>query len=681
MPLFQDQPSIWSRLRGTSQKSSEVAGDGSISNSWNSAPATPQPTQPQQATRNRWGRASVVVALVLLRAGLLVYRIVHDQHRVHAQVETTPAARHPDGAIASLDELHGSGRIYLVQLGAHKDGYSTVELAAWLREKYSLDTEVVNPVGLDPAALDNSRHRYMAELLIEQMRREHPDLAGNPKAVLIGFTDAPMYSVTEPWSASFSQRDEHRAAVISSADVNDPGFLASIFHRTNSSMSAVTAGDRMRRILLKDVAVLYWHLPLNNDATSVLSYVLDPDLPGADIYKSDLDSQLSSGEVLGDPCIVFTYSTHAGERPALDAPSNDLIRECQHPESAGLEQSGLNTPDSPPDAAQERMELRLNDGILTEKHTDFYLPGPVPIRFERALSNWWQMPEAFGKGGSHNYDRYLGTWDDMRHIAVTNPGSGGDWMVREPEWLSVLSLDKWVDTDDSGRNLTMRFSKASGPHFELTRFNGEIDYYMACTDREVCYLDGYKDSKGQLLVMQRDGMRRLTSLSSPDNKWLHLTYGLPAGTSMQGSITEIEDSAGRKVQYHYNEDGQLAEVDYPSGESLRYGYDKQQNLLNVNVSPSAGAPDVLLITNEYEHGRLVRQTLPDGKVWRYTYTAAENAETVRSMTVQTPDGAIYALGFSRDGAAIRRWPAEIVPTLPNLQKRAGKDSSSSGSQS
>ena len=47
--------------------------------------------------------------------------------------------------------------------------------------------------------------------------------------------------------------------------------------------------QRLRRILLKDVAVQYWQLPLNNDPSSLLHQTLDPEIPTEDIYASDLE--------------------------------------------------------------------------------------------------------------------------------------------------------------------------------------------------------------------------------------------------------------------------------------------------------------------------------------------------------------------------------------------------------
>jgi hypothetical protein len=65
--------------------------------------------------------------------------------------------------------------------------------------------------------------------------------------------------------------------------------------------------DRLRRLLLRDVAILFWHLSLNNDPGSLLQRVFNPDLPINDIYQSDLEPTRSPwGEFVGDPCIVFT---------------------------------------------------------------------------------------------------------------------------------------------------------------------------------------------------------------------------------------------------------------------------------------------------------------------------------------------------------------------------------------
>ncbi len=366
-------------------------------------------------------------------------------HRPHAQ----PKLLHHVGALALPSQLSGTGRIYLLQLGSHKDPYAVVEMASWLRETYSLDTQVLPAEPLDDVTYDHSRHRYVAERINDQIRRKHPDLAADTKAVVLAFTDAKMYSVTERYSETFSQRDYRRAAIISSADLQDKSWFA--HGATRPAEASVLLRDRMRRILLKDVAILFWHLPLNNDAGSVLYYRLNPDFPGSDIFQSDLDPVHSAaGLYIADPCIVSTHSPGSG----LTATS-PLIEQCDDAGSPGSLQSSVVSSIHPSDTSQERIELRLANGLLTEKHTDFFLPGAIPIRLERATSNSWQMVSAFGMSGSHNYDRYLISFDGMKHISIASAGTTDVGLIRRPSWLSLFALNTWVDSDASGSALKL----------------------------------------------------------------------------------------------------------------------------------------------------------------------------------------------------------------------------------
>lgn len=444
-------------------------------------------------------------------------------------------AWHHTGFPVRANQLTGNGRIYLIQLGNHTDPYTVVELAEWLRDKYALDVQVLTPTPLDPAAWDRSRHCYIAERISAQMKREHPVLAADRNAWLIGFTDEAMYSATEKQSNTFSQRDHFRAAVISSSGLGDSALLTAWERFAGIHDGAANhLQDRLRRILLKDVAVLFWHLPLNNDPGSILSASLDPSVPTNDLYQSDLDPVRSQwGQFVTDPCIVFTYTAADGVKRS----PGPLIQQCLRPESADRPQTDLGDALVPPDITQERFELRLRYGLLTEKHTDFYLPGPIPIRFERAMTNRWLMPQAFGLSGSHNYDRYLTASDFMSRMRVVNPGSGDTALTRSPAWMILPPLSKWVDTDASGSNLALRWRALPSEHLELKRFNGEIESYMPCTDAQLCYLNGYRNSNGESLAMQRDSARRLLSLSSAQNQWLNFSYGAPRKRVLRQSKT------------------------------------------------------------------------------------------------------------------------------------------------
>jgi YD repeat-containing protein len=616
-----------------------------VSSSWDPPSTRPPPPHRRPPSTHTWIRLAFRFVLIVLLTWGTLYRAAYN--RSHSRA---PVLHH--GGVARSDQFHGSGRIYLLQLGPHAEPCTVQDLAEWLRDKYTLDTQILQATALDPAAWDSSRHLYIAELLYAQIKREHPTLAVDQNSWLIGFTDAGMYSATQKWDSTFSQRDHHRAAIISSSGMADSAIsIAWLLLTTLNYTPKSTIPDRLRRILLRDVAILYWHLSLNNDPGSLLQPVFNPDLPINDIYQSDLDPARSPwGEIVGDPCILFTESAETGLKVSTGA----LIRECEHPESADEEQSSLDTPDSPPDTSQERIEIRLRYGLLTEKHTDFYLPGPVPIRFERATSNRWLMPVAFGVSGSHNYDRYLASHDGMRHISVSNAGSGDTSLVRVPAWLSFLAFNKWTDINASESNLTLRWRAAPVEHFDLSRYNGEVENYMPCADSEICYMNGYRSSNGSVLAMQRDSRRRLTSISAPQENWLRLNYDLQHVT--QNRITDILDSRGRRIFYRYDTQGQLASVSYPSGEVISYRYDSLQNLISVSAAPNATASTTTLITNHFLNGRLVSQIFDDGSVYSYRYLPAGGGEASMAA-VQAPDGTTYTLTFGSEGAAVRQRPS------------------------
>lgn len=167
------------------------------------------------------------------------------------------------GPIARVDELKGSGGIYLVYLletGNQPAHYIALDdFAYWLRTKYSLDVQVLPPMWLDQSAWDPDRKQYIAELLLNQIKREHPALAADPNAYLFGFTDANMYSAYEKWSGTFTQRDDPPRLAVISAD----GMLDAARQRSGEDDGIADAHfqARLRRILLKDIAILYWHLP------------------------------------------------------------------------------------------------------------------------------------------------------------------------------------------------------------------------------------------------------------------------------------------------------------------------------------------------------------------------------------------------------------------------------------
>jgi YD repeat-containing protein len=546
-----------------------------------------------------------------------------------ARSEAYSKAAYHNGPIVEVNELTGNGRIYLVQIGPHSAAYGLDGLAEWLRSKYGLQVQVLPPMQLDKSAWDPARRQYVAELLFEQIKREYSELADDPNAYLFGVTDESICSVNNSWASTFTQRDFQRMAVISSHGIQDYWWQR-LLGEAKISNEHVQA--RVRRILLKDVAILYWHLPLNNDPTSVLQNMLDTNIPAEDIFESDLDpARTKGGRPQGEPCVFFSYSAKDGIHE-LPGP---LIRWC----------SDKNLPDH--DTSVELFEVDLRLGVLIDKHTDFNLRDAIPIELQRATRDGWSDSNAFGISGTHNYDEYLYSKDNIR-VSVIRADGGRDDLVRVPRWGLPLAFAKYVDTDYSGRFYEMRWHAGRSEHYDLKRFDGAVKTFLPCNRSSgPCYLSGYRNGRGEELRFVRDGSRKLTQLTSPNKNWLHLSYG--AGDR----VAAIDDSQGRTVRYGYDGRGQLVSVTYPSGEVYLYAYDGIQHLLTFSVAQNAGAVPRVLLTNEYAEGMIARQTLVDGTTYAYSYHWAKDG-SIDAASVRTSDGRIFDLRVFGGGSSIVR---------------------------
>lgn len=584
-------------------------------------------SSPQRTPSTRWmvhaGRAGF--ALLVILSAFLHYLLRQHNPFLHSPVQPPMPARQYEphlGPVAQLSELHGHGTIYLVQLTPHKEPYSAEDLAVWLRARYSLDARVLPSQPLPDSAWNRPRQQYVAELLYAQIKRDFPALASDPHAYLIGLTDANMYSVLNSWGGSFSQRDGERAAIVSSAGMDDRQQRS-----TQTVPPAKAAADlqaRLRRIVLKDVAVLYWNLPVNNDPSSILHQPQDPDLPTEDIYESDLNPALTHwGQSEGEPCLFFRYSA-AGGLQVLPGP---LIRTC----------SEIPTPQR--DSSTELFEVDLRTGLMIDRRTDLVIPGELPIVFERALRPGWKGGNPFGANGADSYDAFLASSDHELYIDVADDANSRWNLIRYRPLFSWFAPPTYVDSDEAGRYYTLRWRTTPYEHYDLRRYDGLVEAFLPCySSTQFCYLNGIKDADGHQLNFTRAPDRRLLQVASSDGRWLRLSWGALS------QIVRADDSLGQSVLYGYNNINQLTSVTYPGGENLHFEYDDANQLLTFSASPDAKTPPKVLLRSEYANGLLVRQTLSDGSVYLYNYGPMFNHET-RVATVQTPDGALYTVGI------------------------------------
>lgn len=561
---------------------------------------------------------------------------------IASRMQSAPSYPKHAGPVAQLSQLRGNGTVYIVQMGDHTRPYSLVDFAEWLRGKYAIDVQILPDMAIDSSAWDAKRRQFVAEQLYAQIKQHHADLAANPNAYLIGFTDGDMYSVNNLWSSTFTQRDHLRAAIISSDGMGDTSWQST---HLAAAAASERFRERMRRILLKDVAVLYWHLPLNDDPSSVLHDPLDPDLPADDIYESDLDPALGAkGERVYDPCVYFTYSEKQGFAP-LPGP---VVRAC----------SDIENPIE--DESVEVVEVYLRYGLLIDKHTDIYLPDTIPIEFQRAIrdGNYGRRP--FGVSGSDYYDEVLGSADNIHVFEESGDGTHVN-MIRVPEWLPILPLVKyvggektlaWVPGARGGSYRTvwqyqLAWHALPYEQYDLQRFNGEVKTFLPCGEAPGldCMLVDYHDSQGRELKIDRDSLRRLTRVTSPNGSWVGVA------TDNDRRILAIDDSRGRTVLYSYDAAHNLAGVTYPSGQIYQYTYDDTQHILSVAVSADAHSEPRIVLRNEYQDKMLTKMTLPDGVQYTFDYDST-NRVMVHHATIRAPDGRTFKVDIGDPWATV-----------------------------
>jgi predicted Zn-dependent protease len=165
------------------------------------------------------------------------------------------------GAYVPIDKqkLRGSGKIYFVPLGDFSPA-KVEALVAYYRDKYGISAGTLPAVPLSPSAVDSERRQLVAEAVIELIKAANPDLVKDPKSILIGLTSEDMYISQYSWQFTFSWRQEERYAVVSDARM-------SISSRGTPAGAAM---NRLRKMVTKNIGILYYRLPQSDDPRSVL---------------------------------------------------------------------------------------------------------------------------------------------------------------------------------------------------------------------------------------------------------------------------------------------------------------------------------------------------------------------------------------------------------------------------
>ena len=155
---------------------------------------------------------------------------------------------------------------YFIPLG-NFSAPATAELAAHYKRKFGIGIVCLPAIPLDASTFDGHRHQLIAEDVIELIKRTYPKLAEDPDAVVIGLTESDMYIRAKNWQYAFSYWVDSRFAVVSNARMN-PANLG-------QPASAELLNTRFRKMVMKNIGILYYEMPPNSNPRSVLYNKID----------------------------------------------------------------------------------------------------------------------------------------------------------------------------------------------------------------------------------------------------------------------------------------------------------------------------------------------------------------------------------------------------------------------
>ena len=163
----------------------------------------------------------------------------------------------PRRVTRDASSLKGDGRIYFVPLGDFPSD-KVQGLRLYYRQKYGLSIETLARLPLDASAVNSERQQLVAEEVVALMKRAHPELVADPRALMIGLTNDDMYIRRYDWLFTYSWRQESRYAVVSEARM------------TLARASEGLSESRLRKMVTKNIGVLYFRLAQSDDPRSVL---------------------------------------------------------------------------------------------------------------------------------------------------------------------------------------------------------------------------------------------------------------------------------------------------------------------------------------------------------------------------------------------------------------------------
>jgi predicted Zn-dependent protease len=153
--------------------------------------------------------------------------------------------------------------LYFVPVGDVPDALMA-SLVAAVERPLEIPVTVLSGISVEPTMFDAARSQLIAEQLIAAVRTGHPTVAGSPRARVIAITAQDMYiNARVEWRFALSLRSNDNSVAVVSYARMDPAYL-----RITSDEELLRS--RLRKMILKNIGMIYYSLPASRDPLSVL---------------------------------------------------------------------------------------------------------------------------------------------------------------------------------------------------------------------------------------------------------------------------------------------------------------------------------------------------------------------------------------------------------------------------
>jgi predicted Zn-dependent protease len=211
-------------------------------------------------------------------------------------------------------------KLYLIPIGLAEN--EPLDWAPqYYQAKFGIEVILLSRAELDSSLENPQRHQLNSSKCIDFLRHLRPDLASDPSAMLIGITSREMYIPDFDWAYAENWRYGGHFAIVSSARLHPPSPMG--------EWNPEWLNSRVQKLLTKNIAMLYFGLPLSSDDTSMLGGAVSSgmaiDRMGGQVIGADgaWDSFINSG----DPGFAVEVRFNPGiEQPARHLGEGQLAR-------------------------------------------------------------------------------------------------------------------------------------------------------------------------------------------------------------------------------------------------------------------------------------------------------------------------------------------------------------------